>query len=444
MTDDAWLPARIIPTSGIRGAREQETRATSALLSVLGAVDEFGRTILRRRFGAPAGRVETFIEVPIKMRNGDVVRPDGAVQVRRGKKTWTALFEVKTGTNELDAEQVEAYVDAARERDFDAVVTISNQLMPATGEHPVKVRGTKLKSVSLHHMSWVALLTEAVMEHEHRGIADPEQAWILAELIAYLEHPNSGAMQFGDMGQHWTSVRDSARAGTLRPNDDGVDDVVDRWDELSRYLCLQLGRELGADVRQVLSRRDRSDAAGRRTRLARTLAEEGVLECTLRVPDTVADIHLRADLTTRTVSAWLAADAPGEGRPRTRVNWLVRQLRSDSPGDVRIDTAFESRSTSTSTLLEALIANPDEALLDDRRIAPRRFIVALTRPMGMQRSSGARSFIGSTASLLDEFYRLVAQNLEAWRPRAPRLPDQPDSPELEHAPTAASPNAEAT
>lgn len=407
-------------------------RATSALLSVLGAVDEFGRTILRRRFGAPAGQVETFIEVPLEMPDGNVVRPDGVIRVRRGKRTWGAIIEVKTGTTELDRGQVESYLDAARVHDFDAVVTISNQIVPATGAHPVEVDGRKLRSVKLHHISWVALLTEAVMEHEHRGVADPEQAWILGELIAYLEHPNSGAMRFEDMGKHWTAVRDSARAGTLSQNDEGVDDIVERWDEFSRYLCLHLGRELGADVRQVLSRRDRNDPSGHQARLAKALADQGVLECTLRVPDAVADINVRADLATRTVAASLAVDAPGDGRPRTRVNWLVRQLRNDAPGNVRVDTAFESRSISSSNLLEALIANPDDALLDDRRIAPRRFTVTLTRGMGMQRGSGARSFIGSVTGLVDEFYRLVAQNLEAWRPRAPRLPEQPGAPEPEH------------
>ena len=431
MTDEAWLPARLIPTSGIRGDREREARATSALLSVLGAVDEFGRTILRTRFGAPAGPVETYIEVPLEMADGKVVRPDGLVRVRRGKRTWVALVEVKTGTSELDRGQVESYLDAAREHGFDAVVTISNQIMPTTGDHPVEVDRRKLRRVELHHISWVALLTEAVMEHDHRGVADPEQAWILGELIAYLEHPSSGAMQFEDMGQHWTAVRDSARAGTLGPTDDGVEDVVERWDELSRYLCLQLGRELGADVQQVLPRRDRRDVAGRRARMARTLAEAGVLECTLRVPAAVADINLSADLKTRTISASLQVDAPGDGRPRTRVNWLVRQLRADAPGSLRVDASFQSRSITTSALLEVLTEHPDEALLEDRRVAPRAFRVTLTRDMGMARATGARSFIGSITSLLDEFYRTVTQNLEAWKPSAPRLPRQTDEGESE-------------
>ena len=426
-------PARLIPTSGIRGAREQETRATSALLSVLGAVSEFGRAILRRRFGAPAGSVNAFIEVPLQLPGGEEVRPDGLVEISRGGRTWTALFEVKTGRNELDPAQVEKYVDAARHHNFDAVITISNQILPATGEHPVDVPRRKLQKVALHHISWVALLTEAVIVHEHRGVEDPDQAWILEELIAYLEHSKSGAMDSADMGPHWTSVRESARGGTLTAQSEGIDDVVDRWDEFSRYLCLHLGRKLGADVQQVLSRRDRGDPARRSTRLVGELADKGALQCTLRIPSAVADIDVAADLRMRQVTASLDVAAPREGRARTRVNWLVRQLRSVASSNLKIDTYFEARSATTSQLLGELVEDPDEALLDDRRAMPRGFKVTLARPMGMQRSGGARSFVGSVTTLLDEFERSVAQELKAWTPRAPRLPEQQHATEPESA-----------
>lgn len=63
MAEENWHVARLIPTSGINDADEQERRATSALLAVLGSVREFGRT-LTQSVGAPAGVITTFIEVP--------------------------------------------------------------------------------------------------------------------------------------------------------------------------------------------------------------------------------------------------------------------------------------------------------------------------------------------------------------------------------------------
>lgn len=65
MDDSTWQRARLIPTSGINGPDEAERRATSALLAVVGSVREFGLALIKP-LGAPAGLIETFIEVPFE------------------------------------------------------------------------------------------------------------------------------------------------------------------------------------------------------------------------------------------------------------------------------------------------------------------------------------------------------------------------------------------
>ena len=201
------------------------------------------------------GALETFIEVPFIL--GDKkLYPDGLIRVTRGAKSWTALVEVKTGANELATEQLENYLDIAREQGFDAVITISNEIPAIAGQHPTKVDKRKLRKVALHHLSWSQVLAEAVMQKEFRGVADPDQAWILGELIRYLEHPKSGALEFDDMGESWVSVRDAVAAGTLRPTDKGIADVVARFDALLRFASLRLGRRLGTEVVPVLSRKE--------------------------------------------------------------------------------------------------------------------------------------------------------------------------------------------
>jgi hypothetical protein len=117
------------------------------------------------------------------------------------------LVEVKTGGNQLAVEQLENYLDIAREQGYDAVLTISNEIPPMAGQHPTKVDKRKVRKVALHHLSWTQVLAEAVMQKEFRGVADPDQAWILGELIRYLEHSRSGAMEFEDMGESWVAVR---------------------------------------------------------------------------------------------------------------------------------------------------------------------------------------------------------------------------------------------
>jgi hypothetical protein len=93
--DEQWPVARLIPISSAKtGIEAEERRAASALLAVLGAVDEFGRALLKP-LGAPAGKIETFIEIPFKV-NGRPVRPDGIIAVSHGGKSWGAIVEVKT------------------------------------------------------------------------------------------------------------------------------------------------------------------------------------------------------------------------------------------------------------------------------------------------------------------------------------------------------------
>ena len=146
------------------------------------------------------------------------MRPDGLVRRGYGKGSYTALIEVKTGENLLKTDQINAYWEVARQYGFDAVVTISNEI-GHPGMHPtggLKVRANS--KVKVQHYSWTEILSTAVMCKVHRGIGDPEQAWILGELIRYLEHPASGAMTFADMGPNWVGVRDGARA--LHPGEE--------------------------------------------------------------------------------------------------------------------------------------------------------------------------------------------------------------------------------
>jgi hypothetical protein len=107
LKDDHWPVARLIPISTASGIEAQERKVTSALLAVMSAVDEFGRAMLKP-LGAPAGRVETFIEVPFKLDKRSI-RPDGVITVTRGSKTWAAIVETKTARNSLEPAQIDAY-----------------------------------------------------------------------------------------------------------------------------------------------------------------------------------------------------------------------------------------------------------------------------------------------------------------------------------------------
>jgi hypothetical protein len=425
VVEQPWHEARLIPTSGISGAEEQERRATSALLAVMGAVRDFGR-VLTQPLGAPSGKIETYIEVPFVLGDKKVF-PDGLIRVARGSRQWTALVEVKTGNNELYAEQLEAYLDVAREQRFDAVITISNQIPPAPGLHPTKVDKRKLKSVALHHWSWSQVLSTAVVQKEHRGVADPEQAWILGELIRYLEHPRSGALEFDDMGPDWVSLREAVTAGTLRPTDKAAPEIAARFDALLRYVSLRLGRQLGAEVSMLLSRKEAADPTLRTQSLVASLADSGKLQGAIRIPNTVAPLWVAADLRAAQVTCQVSLDAPNEGRAQTRVNWLLRQLRS-APDNLRLEAfVAHQRGPGTAELLSAVREQP-QLLIADPKKEIRTFTIARTHPMGAKRGKGRGSFIDSVISAVDTFYGEVMQNLKAWAAPAPKLREPIEQP----------------
>ncbi|MFF5082531.1 stress response protein [Actinoplanes sp. NPDC000266] len=418
MSEDVWLAARLIPTSGINGADEQERRATSALLAVMSAVREFGRA-LTQPIGAPAGTVQTYIEVPFKLGDGKFF-PDGLIRITRGQRQWTALVEVKTGSNELRVDQLEHYLDIAREQGFDALITISNQIPPVPGQHPTAVDKRKLKRVALHHLPWSEVLTAAVMQKEYRGVADPDQAWVLGELIRYLEHPRSGALEFSDMGSSWVPVRESVNAGTLRAADPTVAEVAGRFDALVRFAGLKLGRQLGTEIVPALARRELADPSIRTQALVAQLATNGTMTAALRIPGAVGALFVTADLRAAKITCHVDVEAPREGRQTTRVNWLVRQLKH-APETLRLESfAAYSRGAGSAELLKTVREEPGRLVGEPSREL-KSFRVAANSAAGTKRGTGRGSFIDSVLGAIDDFYEQVIQNLKPWMAAPPKL-----------------------
>jgi len=419
----SWQHARLIPTYGIRSQEEQEKRATSCLLAVMHGVPEFGHALLRE-LGAPKSPgITTFAEVRFKNADGKTDIPDGVIVCERGGKRWTCLVEVKTGSARLKDEQVGRYLDIAREKGFDGVLTISNQITHSASESPVCVDGRKLRKASLWHLSWWRILTEAVVQSRYRGVSDQDQAWVLRELIHYLSSDASGVAGFEDMGKEWVPVRAAAHDGTLRQGDERAHQVAERWEQFTEYMCLSLAQELGHNVTSVRPRKQTT--AARIDELAKALATEGVLAATLRIPNAVGNLRIRTDLKSRQTSLSIDLDAPGEGRPKPRINWLLRQL-GDAWADLRVEVWYpHARETVASTLERARLEPESLFFPADVKREPRSFVLTLSRPMGQKRGRTEGSFVRETREQTVMFYRDLVQNLKAWQAPAPQIRSEP-------------------
>lgn len=420
---DGWLHARLIPTYGIRSQEEQEKRATSCLLAVMHGVPEFGHALLRE-LGAPKSPgIDTFAEVRFKNTDGKTDIPDGVIVCQRGGKRWTCLVEVKTGSAVLKDEQVSRYLAIARDKCFDGVLTISNQITHNASESPIGVDGRKLRKANLWHLSWWRILTEAVVQSRYRGVSDPDQAWVLRELIHYLSCDASGVAGFEDMGKEWVPVRTAAHDGTLRHGDERARQVAERWEQFTEYLCLSLSQELGRNVTSVRPRKQTTSA--RLDELAKLLATEGALQATVRVPDAVGDLRIRTDLKSRQTSLSVDLDAPGEGRPKPRINWLLRQL-GDAWPDLRVEVWYPHARESVAATLEQARAEPESLFFSaEVKREPRSFVLTLSRPMGQKRGRTEGSFVRDTREQTVTFYRDLVQNLKAWQAPAPQIRSEP-------------------
>jgi hypothetical protein len=420
MPEPRLTKARLIPVSGIGTVAEAEQRATSALLAVLSVVRDLSIELLSPLGASRAQKatVETFIEVNMPKTK---VRPDGLIRVTSGSSSWSCYVEVKTGDHALTAEQINNYWDLARDTGVDHVLTISNEIATQDRVHPtdgLKVRANSKVCVS--HISWSAIVSTALRLKQHKGVSDPEQAWLLDELLRYLQHRASGALDFSDMGGHWVAVRDDARKGTLTRHTEGITDVARRWEQLLRFGALQLSAEIGADV-DLAYPRGQHESKARTAAMIDSLATNGVLTGALRIPNTASDLSIEADLRARQLVAAADVTAPQDKGTRGRVSWLVNQL-ADAPGETTIEAYAKNARAGSSASLDQTREDRNAPLGDQRR-EPHRFRVVMRTEMGLGRKAGTRSpgFVTTVLNLINVYYGAVLQAITPWQPPAPRI-----------------------
>ncbi|MFC4331323.1 TerD family protein [Streptomyces andamanensis] len=414
--NDSWRGARLFPVSALKSDRDRETRATSVLLSVMAQVPEFGRR-LTAGFGAPAGRMETFTEVTLP--HGDSPRrPDGVIRVERAGKLWTALVETKTNGNALRAEQVQAYMDIAARRGYEAVITLSNDVaLEGSPLVDVKIDRRRNHKVALRHLSWAEVAHHAQLLIRHEGVGNAAHAWLLQELLHYLQHENSGCHGFQNMGPAWVPVRNGIDDDTLCHGDPRALEVVESWERLIRQVCLGLGGELGHKVLPVQRAGRGADPGERRGLLADRLCRDGRLQAELRIEGTPGVLAVTADLRTGKLRTSIELPAPEQGYPLSWAKRLVRCL-ADAPADLHVETLVEGQSGGGPRgTLERLRPEPADLLPKDSGSRITGFRLSLLKSMGSTRGNAESGFIRSVDDAVHRFYTTVAVHVERAVPR---------------------------
>ncbi|CAL9441140.1 hypothetical protein SUDANB2_02235 [Streptomyces sp. enrichment culture] len=409
--NDSWKQARLFPVSSLKSDRDREMRATSVLLSVMAQVPRFGRRITAP-FGAPSGSMETFTEVSLP--HGDTPRrPDGVIRVERAGKLWTALVETKTNGNPLKSDQVQAYMDIAARRGYEAVITVSNDVaLEGSPLVDVKIDRRRKHQVALWHLSWAEVAHQAQMLIRHEGVGNAARTWLLQDLLHYLQHDNSGCHGFQNMGSAWVPVRNGINDETLCQGDPRALEVVESWERLVRQVCLRLGGELGQKVLPAQRTRRGTDPGARRARLADQLCLEGRLQAELRVEGAPGLLGISADLRTAKLRTSVEIPAPEQGYPLTWAKRLIRRL-AEAPADLHVETLVEGEAGGPRGTLERLRPEPADLLPKDSSTRITGFRLSLFKGMGSGRGNAESGFIRSVDDAVHRFYTSVVVHLDA-------------------------------
>ena len=416
--------ARLIPVpSG--GKDSRESAATSALLATTMAVSEFAQAmtdLVGIRLGSNS-KVTSYTEVVVKTPTGpSKLRPDGLIHVSTGKSDRYFFVETKTGNNELDPEQIEDYLDLAKQVGVEGVITLSNQYMPLPTLHPVQVPKSKQHGVHLYHWSWSVVLTEAIISAKHTGIKDPDQAWILNELIRFLEHPTTRVRQTPSMGPTWAEATRAVFQGhPLQAGSQQVESIVSAWYQTLRFVTLEMSAQLGRPVTVAVSRRDRVNPGERMKADCASFSQERGVTSEIEVPDAASRIKVTCDFQRRALEASMWLKAPTDKKQvRAHRTWIRNQLAKCQDANLRVVAYWPGRSPATTESLAALWSDESRLIPDAATAMPTSFEVVRFLDLG-DKLSQTTKFPEYCADFLRSFYHDVGQNLREYRPQAPRV-----------------------
>ncbi|WP_260100854.1 hypothetical protein [Phaeobacter inhibens] len=415
-------PARLFP---VLSNNSKEGRTTSILLACLSKVEELASELLAS-LGQRTGKrttIETFTEVVFDgQKEGSKDRPDGLIVVKNGSREWRAMVEAKIGNNPLTAEQIEKYRSLSKDNGIDCVITISNQFATLPASHPLEeVRKSRSKT-PVFHWSWMFVLTAVDLLISNDGVEDDDQRVLLNELRRFLTHESAGIRGFDRMPPEWSELNKLVSAGgkILAKSSEAIC-VLDAWHQETKDLSLILSRQTEASVRERLNRKHAKNPADRHKDELNQLRESHQLQVSFDIPNAAAPLEVVADLNRRTIQAGMTLRAPEDKKSsKARLNWLLRQLKSDVDSDLFVRMTWPGRSEDTHFPLIELVADPDLCEKDKTGLQVVSFHIYVAKRLGAKFTQQT-NFIAELEMIVPKFYREVGQDLFSWRKPAPRI-----------------------
>jgi hypothetical protein len=197
--------------------------------------------------------------------------------------------------------------------------------------------------------------------------------------------------------------------------------VLEAWHQETRDLSLILSRLTETTVMERLPRKQQNDPAQRLKDELAHLREHKQLTCKLDVPDAAATVEVVADITRRCIDVGMTLKAPGDRKTtKARINWLLRQIKSENPNDLYVRLNWPG--TSDPTQFPVADLRNDVSICDEGKahLAAHSFHVFCSRRTG-PRFTQQVNFIADLEAIVPAFYGEIGAYLAAWKPSAPKI-----------------------
>lgn len=411
----------LIPVGAESNKEVQVLSAFMATLPVIeGWLTNAFASALPVRVGKQA-KISCFTEVEFEDPSFKDCRPDGLIVVSTGRSSWTALVEAKIKHGKLDPVQLEKYAQIAKKYKIDSLITISNEMASRPDHHPIQLSKTLTKNLQMLHFSWASILTNAQILEGQMAIEDPEQSFILRELIKYLAHDSSGIYRFTQMSPAWNEIVKQA-IGLLpfTKSSEEVSQIASDWIQESKDLSMRLSSLVNEQVEVRHSRAAKSDINVLLKEIVEELTTRHCLVTELAVPNSAGGIKVCANLQTRQIIVSMSLTAPKDKKSTSaRVNWLLRMLKEDDADQLVIGATWASRIENTHATVGQLRENPNVLQCSNEKLAPVSFIVNLMVD-NVRSFNGRQTFVTLLEESVESFYKIAGQHIKAWQPSPPK------------------------
>lgn len=418
--------ARLIPSFKLG----DEVGLASVLLSSVRMIREFRRMIISDIKMIRGGQFFAYSEVVFPQFKN--CRIDGlALKVKGGIIKDAAIFEMKNGSNEINKEQIEKYIDLARSCSIPRIITVSNQFVSEPTQCPVDVRS--IKSVELYHLSWSYILTLAhiLLFDNDINIEDPDQVELMKEVVKYFEYDKSGICGFNQMKKGWKEIVERINLGSsIRLSDPDLDEAVVSWQQEEKDLALILSRNLGVFVTSGETKY-RGDLSSRIRDDKKELISNKILSSVHKVKNAASDIRIDAFFDKRIIEMSVTLKAPQDKKIRGQLSWIKHQLGNcrkknektfqKIQNEIIVDISLKNTSKSERVNIENLDIIYGE--IKEREI--REFKVILIKDLG-KKFSNCRKFVEIIENMIIDYYSCVVQYLTKWEEPAPKIIEKDD------------------